>query len=709
VILVLCVRTAGQAVEVEDGFMAAMLLGAGALASVWGVGFILWKESESAKPHRQGRNYYAGEEKEEDLLKDDAYRFLGFIRPSPIWIPLVAVAGILLVRALFVFDPESVACHALAGISFSFALWTCVLNRLALNSLRSRVPWVTAIVVVIAIFAGLGFTQNHGMLAGDALTITGSGAASLRHMFWWSLLLALGAVLAYVLWTRFFLRMKAERRMLGAWLLVLGWTCGVMYLASRGQGDTPVVAIKRPTLAQAVTVWLQERKKECEAEGCDTIPVYLVSSEGGGIRAAYYTARLMSELSAVGELKLSRRVFSLSGVSGGSVGITAWRLCLDAAGVAPVSCVTPLGSQDLLTPLSSAWLFEDSLALLLPTSQCTLPGCGFIDRASWFERSLENALPQSAGPMPVGAPYLLLNATWVETGERSIASNLQIESERCVKLRQRAVAERKFDAAESWNCRPEFPTARDQVFELGAPARASTLAHNSARFPYFNPIGYMRGIGHLADGGYFDNSGTQTTADVLNEFARQLTCDSSGCPPEDQADTHERLSSADIAFLRDKVAITALMIRNGVHDTADPAETNCAAPRAAPEQNLFANAAGPLITALKATGIGTPNRVAQCNLQRLLNRLNGKLARQQGNGGYVDVRLVTNKTLYPLGWYLSVRARRGIDAAVMDCVHGSGLKQDLAGSPPTGAKAGGLSCYQRVVTGAQPAAPPTAP
>jgi hypothetical protein len=689
VILVLCVRTAGGASQVGDINSTWFLLCAGLGATAWGIGFILYKEIEG-RTLRPDTTHYSTEDSESVLLKDPAYSFLG-IKPSPLWIPIVAIVGILAVRAWYVFLPTTTACHALAAISFGVALWTCVINRLALNSIRSRFPWITALLVVIALLAGSGLTQNHLVLSGEGLELTASGADSLRHMFWLTFLLSVGAVIGYTFWTRASLIKEVGPRMVASWVIVIGWTGAVLLFASSGQTRTaPAIPrpSERPALESAVTDWIKSRAAACD-DRCSGIPIYFVSAEGGGIRAAYYTASVLAELSqpkdGEPDPKIAERVFSLSGVSGGSLGVMAWRLCVDSRRGSPVDCVTPLGEQDLLTPLASAWLFEDALALVVPTGRCSLPGCGFVDRGSWFERSLERGVPEFADPLPATAPYVFLNSTWVETGERAIASNLQIESAQCVRDRLDAARSGRFPDGEPHPCATSFATARDQLFEIDAPARAATLAHNSARFPYFNPIGYIKGNGHLADGGYFENSGSQTTADIVSEFVRQLTCES-GCA----LGTDE-----EVEKLRSKVSFMAIMIRNGVRGNTDPSESRCAAPRARQDQNLFANAAGPIITALNATGIGAPNRVAQCNLQRLLSTLTERFPRQKDEGGYVDVRLMNEKTLYPLGWYLSPTARTGIATAARDCVHENGLIELLA-AIRNAAKPSSSPCFMRM-------------
>src|SRR5262249_49414849 len=145
---------------------------------------------------------------------------------------------------------------------------------------------------------------------------------------------------------------------------------------------------------------------------------------------------------------------------------------------------------------------------------CTQPGCGFMSRGLWFEQGLERAVPrlrdgiaQTARVENGRLPQLFLNSTWVESGDRAVASGVRVD----------------------WNT--YFPEARDQIsyaIEGGsgqADMPLSAAAHNSGRFTYVNAIGVLRrgdaeDSGHLADGGYFDNPGAHTTLDVLNAFTR---------------------------------------------------------------------------------------------------------------------------------------------------------------------------------------------
>jgi hypothetical protein len=86
------------------------------------------------------------------------------------------------------------------------------------------------------------------------------------------------------------------------------------------------------------------------------------------------------------------------------------------------------------------------------------------------------------------------------------------------------------------NCRitpAEFASALDAFAAAGSDLRVSTTAHNSARFTYVSPAGtflrtplgdpgspYGCALGdrceHVVDGGYFDNSGGITAAEIVN-------------------------------------------------------------------------------------------------------------------------------------------------------------------------------------------------
>jgi hypothetical protein len=425
----------------------------------------------------------------------------------------------------------------------------------------------------------------------------------------------------------------------------------------------------RPTVAAALERWLVTLcapGSPCANGADEPLPVYFVASEGGGIRAAYWTALVLAELfTRVPDF--AARTFSISGVSGGAIGAAVFRSCLREPPGELASCVQRFGHADLLTPLVSAWMFEDVLARFLPTSHCATPGCGIMTRGAWFEQAMERAAPGlHAHLVPAqgerATPYLLMNATWVETGERAIASDLAI------------------DAA-------DFPTARDQAAILGHDLTLGSAAHNAARFPFINAIGTVRSggdacpeergdatssrarrvCGHVADGGYFDNSGGHSAGDVLRALGRLLH--------QPQVAT---LSTRQLAWLRGNLVPQVIMIRNGLearkiriesqeqavpqqHDRCDTADPSL--PRCRGRFWLLTDLLGPAVTAFNAGGTGANGRLAESLLDRVVETARFDLAIRTEQPRVVTFDLRTENVLYPLGWYQSARARSCMESA----------------------------------------------
>ena len=100
-------------------------------------------------------------------------------------------------------------------------------------------------------------------------------------------------------------------------------------------------------------------------------------------------------------------------------------------------------------------------------------------------------------------PILLLNATHEESGNRIITGHILIE-------------------------RNIFIDSLDALHELGNDVRASTAAHNSARFTYVSPAGNLGNKkGSVIDGGYFENYGAQSALEVASAAKLALKKDKS--------------------------------------------------------------------------------------------------------------------------------------------------------------------------------------
>jgi hypothetical protein len=647
-----------------------------ALAVVAGsVGFIWQRDRQATKLPSPNAYYYSSATLRTVLGWAGGSRLFGFIPTA--WLPAAALLLALACRTLGQGFAPSLPTLTLPIVLCLVAFWLGMAGWISLFEESERVPWFLIVLIVMGLLGSLGLAENHRVPLGPVGAVLAPWAA-LGHS--WALglvLMAVSVLVAYQL-----LRRPTSAFWLVFYgLLLAGGGLGVMHhadstLPPQAASGSAGQVEKAP---DALAAWLRQLcDGECP-EG-EAVPVYIVAAEGGGIRSAYWTALVLERLGSAAAAKgidFERRSFAMTGVSGGAMGLAVYRACrLEqlAKGTSLRDCIQRFGSADLLAPLVGAWFFEDAVARLLPQILCSQPGCGFMSRGLWFERAMAAAVPQLTTGLVdsrqnlIAAsglkhqPYLLLNSTWVESGERTVASELIVDRE--------------------W-----FPGARDQLAILGSDIALTTASHNSARFPFSNALGavhtpsqlcqsdaYLQRAapaaadtampcGHLADGGYFDNSGGHSGADLLRLLHSCLhdtdAADNTPCPG---------LSPDERARLARVVKPHVILVRNGVGLGPLPVPA-CATqddkpdlvklggepqpqmplglrqPQCADNQQLFIDALGPIWAAIGTTGIGANGRLA---------------AARPGLPGAAVVGLADlreNGPLYPLGWHLSPAAR----------------------------------------------------
>jgi hypothetical protein len=277
---------------------------------------------------------------------------------------------------------------------------------------------------------------------------------------------------------------------------------------------------ERPTVALAARAWYAQASDAYKGKG--PVPMLIVATAGGGIRAAYWTATVLERLRKDFEHQDSSMrpyLFAISGVSGGSVGATAFEAALTRRdeNQCKASKDNDKGDQerDEACPRATDFLKEDFLAPALASlvfqdaPSSFLPDFGQGDRGTALEKSFERASNDllarpflnlasytgaisNGGPEAPWRPILLLNATHEETGNRIISSHVKIE-------------------------RNVFVDSLDALNVLQSDVRASTAAHNSARFTYVSPAGNLGSDhGALIDGGYFENFGALTALELAH-------------------------------------------------------------------------------------------------------------------------------------------------------------------------------------------------
>ena len=226
-------------------------------------------------------------------------------------------------------------------------------------------------------------------------------------------------------------------------LLVLLAAPTLWQVAGRGQSagaeiklDSRQVLSAYPALEESFKTWLGEREADRRTFKAHdkSYPVLIVSVQGGGIFAASAAATLLSRLQDKCD-GFARHVFAISGVSGGAVGAAVFHSMMDANDGKAAGCRTERPGQDRsaakdgLTARTAAVILDDHLSPLLGVLPADLLGLQ-QDRAAALEsslirsvndhgkvRSLREPFSRHWTSAP-GAPALLLNATWVETGFR---------------------------------------------------------------------------------------------------------------------------------------------------------------------------------------------------------------------------------------------------------------------------------------------------
>ncbi|HEY6112054.1 MAG TPA: hypothetical protein VIV62_06030 [Chthoniobacterales bacterium] len=279
---------------------------------------------------------------------------------------------------------------------------------------------------------------------------------------------------------------------------------------------------QRLTLSQALDKWHENVAKYPPPH-----PLFIVAAEGGGIRAAYWTAAVLGTIQDE-RPTFAEHVFAISGVSGGSVGATVFdALVAEGPGHGRYAeRAEEMLGRDFLSPAIAAMLYPDFLQRFWP---CPV---SYLDRGRWLEKSWENAWHETIAKIdktnserfaqpffdlwatsPNYVPVLCLNGTSVETGNRIVVSNILVDGKEFLDVDD---ATRKILPLDS----------QEDEAKRSAPAidmPLSTAAHLSARFTYVSPAGRFTPDGtHVVDGGYFENSGTTTALDILRQVTSEI-------------------------------------------------------------------------------------------------------------------------------------------------------------------------------------------
>jgi hypothetical protein len=270
----------------------------------------------------------------------------------------------------------------------------------------------------------------------------------------------------------------------------------------------PAQEVKRADVLGSFQTWYDLVEKNY---GAGTMhPLYIVATEGGGIRAAYWTAIVLGALQDSNP-NFAPHLFAISGVSGGSLGSVVFDALLaePARGSLQENAQKILG-QDFLSPALASMLYPDLVQRFIPFP------IAYFDRGRSLEMGWEKAWEKTMGDNRFAdsfvslwktssrewIPALFLNGTSVERGNRIITSNLR-------------VTDSFFDADDA---AMKLSSQRLGATEAACHIPLSTAAHMSARFTFVSPAGRFPDGTHIVDGGYFENSAATTAYEVVTRI-----------------------------------------------------------------------------------------------------------------------------------------------------------------------------------------------
>jgi hypothetical protein len=330
-------------------------------------------------------------------------------------------------------------------------------------------------------------------------------------------------------------------------------------------------------MSEAIERWKTDNN--CRDAVADCPRPIVIAGAGGASRAGFFTATVVGAmLDAAAQNpefgNIRSRIFALSTVSGSSVGAVmmraAWMDALQNKSPDQPPCLTvntPAWFGDGGSPADKAqaaspWrdCFQRLMAgdflspVFVGLAYRDLFPFGGVDRSGLLERSFERwyrkmtanddrpceagddtglcrplgHLPDRPDPTKPGAwiPLLFINGTSVATGRRIIVSDVRIG---CVMDGDpdHRFLEYAYDYRELRDprIRTNHSGCSDALADAGEPIdlRLSTVSLMSARFPIISTQGVIwdldgKLVDSVVDGGYFENDGLATAADIVREL-----------------------------------------------------------------------------------------------------------------------------------------------------------------------------------------------
>lgn len=238
----------------------------------------------------------------------------------------------------------------------------------------------------------------------------------------------------------------------------------------------------------------------------DSSRVFIIVSEGGGIRSAYWTAGLLNKIDSLYP-EVMDNTYAFSGVSGGSIGGVIYYSLKSGHERNNHKWRTILG-KDYLSSAIYGITIANTIQSISPFTWDKLDRGNLLEddfSKAFFSETNTNTLDSSIQILynknsNINVPNLFLNTTNVESGKKMIISNLILDKD---------VFKNDID----------FGSICTKSISL------KTAGLLSARFPVVSPSALIKldnnnNWGRILDGGFFDNSGLLTAIDIVKTMKK---------------------------------------------------------------------------------------------------------------------------------------------------------------------------------------------
>lgn len=305
-------------------------------------------------------------------------------------------------------------------------------------------------------------------------------------------------------------------------LSLIGFS-GLMYLFFEVDHFFKVTKIGSPSSQdqpQQTKDFKEAIQKRLEKQTKADKTLVVVAASGGGIQAAGWTVQVLKGLQEELGPSFTQTIGLISSVSGGSVGTMFFLDQFTEQGFPQnLGEIFKNATEDNLDAVGWGLAYPDLVRIWFPP----LAGGKYNDRGYAIEEDWQGNMRKPDATLKDirtqifngQIPIPVFNATLVEDGRRFLISPMTF-----LENIQDAEDRKAFDFNTLFNGQNlnKKSQTNDEIYDLDI----TTAARLSASFPYVSPIarndGDFKFNYHVADGGYFDNSGMFTAVEWLDKY-----------------------------------------------------------------------------------------------------------------------------------------------------------------------------------------------